>query len=65
VKIIISLIYKEDLETSVKEKLKEQYLQKIPENLTIKSLGIVDPGVEGDNWRDFSKWEVVRAINFI
>lgn len=31
----------------------------------IKSIGIIDPGTENSNWRDFSKWKVLEEILFM
>lgn len=56
----VSLIYKENM--AEYEKIEAMKNIQIPKILTIKSLGIVDPGVTGNSWRDFCKWKVIEEM---
>lgn len=58
----ISLIYKENMPESEKQEAIE--LIQIPKTLKITSLAVVDPGVCGNNWRDFTKWQVAKVYTF-
>lgn len=61
----VSLIYNEKLSDSKKEALKTRLSPTLPLELTIASLGIIDPGVFGKSWRDFGKWSVASEVKFI
>lgn len=54
----ISLLYSAELSLEEKKIIAESIVA--PKNLHVKDLVIVDPRVEDDNWRDYTKWNIIK-----
>ena len=53
----VSLIYDRNMVAKAKEAFAKTFTS--PENLTVDRLAIVDAGVDGDDWKDFTKWNLI------
>jgi hypothetical protein len=58
----ISLMYKDELSTIERGKIIGNLT--LPKTYTVKGVQIVSPGKSNDDWRDYTKYEVVHSITF-
>ncbi|MBN1332019.1 2'-5' RNA ligase family protein [Candidatus Dojkabacteria bacterium] len=58
----MSLLYKQGLRE--KDKVLSIENISIPKRLQITSLAIIDPGIDNDNWKDFTQWKIPYKIDF-
>lgn len=58
----ISLIYKDAL--SPKERNKIIASLSLPPTFTIQGIQVLSPGANNNDWRDYTKWQVMHTIDF-
>lgn len=58
----ISLMYKDELSRAERNKIIMSL--NIPKKYTVQGVQIVSPGESNENWRNYTKYEVVHSITF-
>lgn len=58
----ISLMYKDELSSTERSKIINNL--DLPNTYTIQGIQIVSPGTSNDDWRDYTKWEVLHSTTF-